>query len=1059
MRSALRMVFCTAICILSCYATLSMLPAAESDSTKPAEGLRKNSPNVHALVGARIVLGPGRELEAGVLVIRDGIITAVGADEQAPADARVWDLSGKWIYPGFIDSFDEIDVPADSADRGAAYWNEYVQPQRLAASRFQHDAGLNKQLRSQGITSRLIAPQSGIIKGSSALVTTADAGSERVILAEEIAMHAQLTVPRSRNRRQYPNSPMGAVALVRQTFYDAQWYRDAWRAYQAQRGLAKPERNRSLQALQPYLDGQKLVVVEAPDEQYLLRADRFGREFGLNVVVLGSGHEYRRIADVRRANRPIILPLGFPKPPNVATAEATRDVSLEDLMHWDHAPENPARLRQAGLTVALTTHGLAKKEDFLPALRKAVQRGLSAQEALRALTEVPARLFGVGERLGSLDQGKLAHLVVADGDLFADKTAIVETWIDGTRYIVKGQPRHDLRGVWELQRGGKLRQFKLSGKPSSLKGNWITTGDEKQVTLKNIRLSGTALTATFDAKLLDEEGIARITLVVVPNDEQWRLMGHYTSPSGRRTSLTAVRLDDESTEADKDDEESSDGDADVDEEGDSNEEGETKSEGDEDESSIKMASFPVNIPLGAFGRRQSPEQPEWLVLEHATVWTCGPQGILHDATIVVHKGIIERVGVGLKNLPEQATVIDCGDKFITPGIIDCHSHMATDGGVNESAQVNTAEVRIGDFIDARDISIYRQLAGGVTTANVLHGSANPIGGQNQVIKLRWGASPEGMKFTGAPAGIKFALGENVKQSNWRGEYSTRYPQTRMGVEQIIRDTFQAARQYRYRQEQWTQNRQGLPPRRDLELDAIAEILEKKRWIHCHSYRQDEILALLRTLESFDIQIGTLQHILEGYKVADAMQQHGAMASAFSDWWAYKVEVYDAIPYNGVIMHDMGIVVSFNSDDRELARHLNHEAAKAVKYGGVAPQEALNFVTLNPARQLRIDQHVGSVEPGKHADLVVWSGPPLSTRSRCEQTWIEGRKYFDIDEDRTARSKWQNMRNVLVQKILRSGEEMSKPGEKEPSERELWPRHDTFCHTHDGHGHGDLHEQH
>jgi N-acetylglucosamine-6-phosphate deacetylase len=403
------------------------------------------------------------------------------------------------------------------------------------------------------------------------------------------------------------------------------------------------------------------------------------------------------------------------------------------------------------------------------------------------------------------------------------------------------------------------------------------------------------------------------------------------------------------------------------------------------------------------------------------------------------------------DLPEGTQVVECQGRHLTPGIIDCHSHMATDGGVNEGTQAITAEVRIGDFIDASDMSIYRQLAGGVTAANILHGSANPIGGQNQVIKLRWGLTGEAMKFAEAPPGIKFALGENVKQSNWGDNYNRRYPQSRMGVEQIIRDALLAARQYRQRQQAWQASRQGLPPRYDLELEALAEVIEGRRWIHCHSYRQDEIVALLRTLDSFGITIGTLQHILEGYKVAEVLRQHGAMASAFSDWWAYKIEVYDAIPYNGALMHNAGIVVSFNSDDQELARHLNHEAAKAVKYGGVPPAEALKFVTLNPARQLRIDTYVGSIEVGKHADLVVWSGPPLSVFSRCEQTWIDGCKYFDLEADRAARPHWRQMRAKLVQKILKSGQAMEKEDERQPRERELWPREDIYCHLHEHDG--------
>jgi imidazolonepropionase-like amidohydrolase len=394
-------------------------------------------------------------------------------------------------------------------------------------------------------------------------------------------------------------------------------------------------------------------------------------------------------------------------------------------------------------------------------------------------------------------------------------------------------------------------------------------------------------------------------------------------------------------------------------------------------------------------------------------------------------------------VPEGAVVIDMAGKAITPGIIDCHSHMATDGGVNESAQAITAEVRIGDFIDADDITIYRQLAGGVTSSNILHGSANPIGGQNQVIKLRWGAAPEAMKFADAPPGIKFALGENVKQSNWERP-TNRYPQSRMGVEQIIRDAFAAARDYAAAWERWNLSHDGLPPRRDLELEALAQVLQGKRWIHCHSYRQDEILALIRVCDDFKITIGSLQHILEGYKVADAMARHGATGSSFSDWWAYKIEVIDAIPYNGALMHRAGIVVSFNSDDQELGRHLNHEAGKAVKYGGVPREEALKFVTLNPAKQLRIDRWVGSLETGKHADFVLWSADPLSPRSRAEQAWIDGRKYFDRDEDAALRAEQAKIRAALIRKVIDSGQAMQRADERQPEEWELWPRHDEFC---------------
>ncbi|MCA9132731.1 MAG: amidohydrolase, partial [Planctomycetales bacterium] len=459
----------------------------------------------------------------------------------------------------------------------------------------------------------------------------------------------------------------------------------------------------------------------------------------------------------------------------------------------------------------------------------------------------------------------------------------------------------------------------------------------------------------------------------------------------------------------------------------------------------------VNYPLGAFGRRTAPEQAEWVLIKQATLWTCAEAGVLQNSDLLLHRGRIEAIGQGLE-APPAARVIDAQGMHLTPGIIDCHSHMATDGGVNESAQAVTAEVRIGDFIDSNDISIYRQLAGGVTTANILHGSANPIGGQNQVIKLRWGSLDEELKMKEAPPGIKFALGENVKQSNREGR-NTRYPQTRMGVEQLFRDRFEAAKLYRQRWHAWRQAPSGLPPRRDLELEAIAECVEGTRWIHCHSYRQDEILMMLRTLDDYGITIGTLQHILEGYKVADAMAAHGAMGSSFSDWWAYKFEVFDAIPFNGALMHRAGVVVSFNSDDAELARHLNHEAAKAVKYGGLEPNEALKFVTLNPAKQLRIDQWVGSLEVGKQADFVLWKGSPLSTLSVCMQTWIEGRKYFDRQEDQQRREEDARLHRQLVQAIVAqgAGKNDSDSDDKDPSL--WWARYDEFCH------HGHAHDEH
>lgn len=413
-------------------------------------------------------------------------------------------------------------------------------------------------------------------------------------------------------------------------------------------------------------------------------------------------------------------------------------------------------------------------------------------------------------------------------------------------------------------------------------------------------------------------------------------------------------------------------------------------------------------------------EPPALLIRQATVWTCGPQGRLTNADVLVAGGRIRAVGPVQALGEPTPIVIDGRGLHVTPGLIDAHSHSMILGGVNEATLPSTAMVRIGDVVNSETANIYWQLAGGLTAANLLHGSANPIGGQSAVIKLKDGESPERLKIPGVAPGIKFALGENVKQANWGERATTRFPQTRMGVPVFMANRFMAARRYLEDQEAFRRAPAGtLPPtRRDLELEAIGEILKGERLIHCHSYRQDEILAFLRVMEEFGVKVGTLQHVLEGYKIADEIARHGAGGSCFSDWWAYKYEVIDAIPYAGSLMHARGVLVTFNSDSSDHARRLNTEAAKAVKYGGTSEEDALKFVTLNAARQLKMDQRVGSLEPGKDADLAIWSASPLDTKAVCLQTWIEGRKYFDRDLDGARTAALEQERTELLAKARR-----------------------------------------
>jgi N-acetylglucosamine-6-phosphate deacetylase len=440
--------------------------------------------------------------------------------------------------------------------------------------------------------------------------------------------------------------------------------------------------------------------------------------------------------------------------------------------------------------------------------------------------------------------------------------------------------------------------------------------------------------------------------------------------------------------------------------------GKTNAKEEADRATLWKDSLP--FPFGEHGLVSRPAAGKVLV-KGATIWTLGPEGTLRDADMLVENGKITAIGRNLA-VPSDCTVIEGKGMHVTPGLIDCHSHTGISGGVNESSQSCTAEVWIGDVIDPTDINWYRQLAGGLTTVNQLHGSANPIGGRNSVVKLRWGEDVDGFRFKEAPSGIKFALGENVVRSK------SRYPNSRMGVATFIEDSFRAAQAYRARQKDFAARAgdpAAVPPRVDLELEALAEILEGTRLVHCHSYRQDEILMLLETADRFGFRVATLQHVLEGFKVAPEIARHGAGASSFSDWWAFKIEVMDAIPWNGAMLHKAGVLVSFNSDSDELARRMNMEAAKAVRYGNLSPEEALKLVTLNPAKQLRIDARVGSLEVGKDADFAIWNGEPLSAFTRCEETYVDGVRRYSRADDEKANAEVVRMRAELIAKATAS----------------------------------------
>jgi len=454
---------------------------------------------------------------------------------------------------------------------------------------------------------------------------------------------------------------------------------------------------------------------------------------------------------------------------------------------------------------------------------------------------------------------------------------------------------------------------------------------------------------------------------------------------------------------------------------------------------VAIASFAAVLVLAPFVlAAPAPEASPVILIQNATILTVS-HGTIEHGSILIKDGKIAEVGPSVK-APKDATVIDAAGQFVMPGIIDCHSHIAIEGGINEGSISVSSIANIAEVIDSDDIDIYRDLAGGVTTANILHGSANSIGGQTIVIKLRWGQPASKLPFEGALPGIKFALGENPKRSNFSipGQ-PKRYPASRMGVEETIRGAFTEARDYKnvwdaYNKKVAAGEKNLLAPRRDLRLEPLVEVLEGKRYLHSHCYREDEILMLMRVAREFGFKVRTFQHVLEGYKVADELAAAGVGASTFSDWWAYKVEAYDAIPYNAALMTRRGVVVSINSDSAEEATHLNQEAAKSMKFGGLTHDEALKLVTLNPALQLGIDKRVGTIDVGKDADLVIYNHDPLSAYAVAQKTIVDGRVLFDREKDIAGRAAIEKEKKDLLAKEKKASEKKSDEKKSEPGKK-------------------------
>ena len=961
---------------------------AKAQETFRPNGVANERPQVYAFTNATIFTTYNTRIENATLLIENGKVKAVGTSVSVPAHAVVTNLEGKTIYPGFIDPYTSYGVPApknqpfewgppqmDSKKKGAYNWSEAIKAHVNASEVFEPNGKDAKAMRAQGFGVVNTHHADGIVRGTSALVSLADGNPQNTLLNTRSAAHYSFRS--GTTRQENPGSLMGIIAVLRQTYLDAQWY-----ANQSPKPFTDQDLMafNNLQALpQIFVVGNRLEV---------LRAAKIGNEFGKKYIIVGNGDEYQRLNEIKATGMDLIVPVDFPDAYDVEDPLEAIMIDLDDMMHWEMAASNPARLAQAGINFSFTTYGLKSKGKFLSMVRKAVEAGLNETTALKALTLNPARMLRQEATLGNLNPGSHANFIVTNGNLFESGTSIYQNWVQGNPYVLKSMDAKDHSGNYKLAVNNQNYDLVIEGKAGKHKAK-IKLNDSTNVKVK----------ATFQANT--------VAFSFTPDKEkggEYRLSGWFEGkdikgrakvPGGQWANFTATYAGAlEAKEAKK--------------------EKETP-----EEATATAAEQPqVVYPFSPYGNKQVP-QAQTMLFRNATVWTNEAQGIMQNADVLVRNGKIAAVGQNLS--AEGATVVDATGKHLTSGIIDEHSHIAISRGVNEGSEAVTAEVRIGDVINSEDINIYRQLSGGVTAAQLLHGSANPIGGQSGLIKLRWGKKPEDMKIQGADGFIKFALGENVKQSNWGQFYTVRFPQSRMGVEQVMVDAFTRAREYEaawkaYNGLSRKAKANAVPPRKDLELEALVEILNKQRFITCHSYVQSEINMLMKVGDRFGFTVNTFTHILEGYKVADKMAKHGAAGSTFADWWAYKFEVREAIPYNAAIMHEAGVTVAINSDDAEMGRRLNQEAAKAVKYGGMSQEDAWKTVTLNPAQMLHLDDHMGSIKVGKDADLVLWTDNPLSIYAKVEKTVIDGAVYFDAQQDLQKRQEIAQERARLTGKM-------------------------------------------
>ncbi|MBZ9778840.1 amidohydrolase family protein [Psychroflexus sp. CAK8W] len=957
---------------LLCLFSLSLFA---QDYFPDNKGVKTRSSNYIAIESAIIHISPSKTIENATLLFKDGKIVDAGKNVKLPGNTMTIDAKGKHIYPSFVEVYSDFGIkdiesapnasqPQYDPNRKGYYWNDHVRPEQSAKNHFKFDSKKAEAMRKAGFGAVNTHLADGFIRGNGSLLALTESENyNQNLLKEESGFYYEFSKSKQ-SRQAYPSSIMGYTALLRQFYHDTKAYEEgiiedkdlAIEAYLAKRNLPQ------LFSVDDYLDA--------------MRADKIGDQFGVQYTIIGSGDEYKRVEDIKTSNAHFVLPLKFPDAYNVEDPFLREYLTLGEMKHWQYAPANAKILAENGVDISFTSKGLKSPDELLKNLKKAVERGLDKKTAFAGITTQPAKAIGASDLLGTLEKGKLANFIITSEELFEDEFKIHENWVQGQRYRLEPLDVIDISGSYELVLSGVLHELDIKNKSGKF------SAEVKKDTLKlgaKLTYEDDWMTLVLSDEDKSKEEYAILTSKIEPF--QTSFSGKAILGDGNTTTFKAMKKQTESSSE------------------------EEKEEKEEEDEAMEMLS--MTYPNSAYGRASAQTQPSHILIKNATVITGEEAGTLENTDVLLKDGKIDKIGKDLSD--RRAEVIEGTGKFLTAGIIDEHSHIAGTS-INEGGHNSSAEVTMEDAVDPDDISIYRSLAGGVTSIQLLHGSANPIGGRSAVLKLKWGENAEDLIYDNTPKHIKFALGENVKQSNWGG--NSRFPQSRMGVEQVFRDYFSRAKAY------GEKKASGKPYRYDDEMETLLEIINGERFISCHSYVQSEINMLMKVAEEFDFTVNTFTHILEGYKVADIMKEHGAGGSTFSDWWAYKYEVNDAIPFNAAIMHNQGVTVAINSDDGEMIRRLNQEAAKSMKYGGVPAEEAWKFVTLNPAKLLHIDDRVGSIKEGKDADVVLWNADPLSIYAKPEKTIIEGVVYFDIEKDLAMREQIQKERQFLINKMMK-----------------------------------------